>query len=400
MPDYRLNHYTDSMAHLFDYLAWRGDLSFAQDPFNPVDALIFCQLSYLPFDNIIPPPGGNAGISIAAAAEIFSQKHKKKALDGYIQFKDDPELLQTLGGSNRFKDCMLHSFVNNIDEAQEKQFCALCINNGEATGIAYRGTDVSLVGWKEDLNMSFIDVIPSQREAVSYLETIAHNTTGPLLVGGHSKGGNLAVYAASSAAHSIQKRIKRIYTLDAPGFDRRMIASEGYQKIKELIISYIPQSSVIGLLFEHGEDSTVIQSSQTGLLQHDLYSWELRYNDMVKLETLDQGSRFADKTLKGWINSMDTEHRQQFVEALFAILSATQAKSLLDLGSDWFNAAVKMLQSLGNIDPSTRKVIRRAISALFKAAKDNFDTLIDPQLLAKAPKFRQPRTRQAQHIAK
>jgi hypothetical protein len=380
--------YNRLMAHIFDYLAWRGDLSFRQSPLNPVDALIFSQLSYLAFDNIVPAPGEDSEISISQAAQIFTKKHEKNALDGFIMFKDDPEFLKTLGKTNRFKDCILHSYVNHIDEKLEKQFSAVCVYMEPETFVVFRGTDVSLVGWKEDLNMSFTDAVPAQLEAVSYLETAAENTTGPLLVGGHSKGGNLAVYAASSAAKKIHRRITAIYSFDAPGFHRHLIESDGFREIKEKITLYIPQSSVVGMLFEHGKDSVVIKSSEYGLLQHELYSWEITCNDMVRLDTLTQSSRFVDNTLKDWMNSMDYEHRRQFIEALYTILSATQAKSVFDFGTDWFKTAGKMIQTLGNIDNSTKKVIKRTITALFKAAKNNFEAMLEPAVKLKTQRLR------------
>ena len=364
------------MANIFDYLSWRGDLSFHQSPFNTVDALILCQLSYLPFDRIVGTPDQDTEITISEAAKIIKKKREKNTLDGYIMFKEDPEFLIALSQSSRYRDCVLHSYVNNIDEVQEKQFSAICIYTGTITFIAYRGTDASLVGWKEDLNMSFCDVIPSQLQAVSYLEKAAKNIIGPLLIGGHSKGGNLAVFAASSCSKKTAKRVKGIYSFDAPGFHHRLIASDGFLMIRDRINLYIPQSSVIGLLFEHGKEFIVIKSSQSGILQHDLYTWELSYNDIVRFESLTQSSHFVDRTLREWIGNMDYESRRKFIDTLFTILNATQAKSFVDMSTDWFKAAGKMIQTLGNIDNSTRKVIKKTIAALFDAARNNFDTLL------------------------
>lgn len=361
-------------------------MSFRQSPLNTVDVLIFCQLSYLPFDNIVPPPNQNTSVSISDASHIFAVKHKKNALDGYVLFKEDPKFIDCLGQSNRYKDCKLYNYVNHIDEAQEKQFSAICINTETETFIAYRGTDVSFVGWKEDFNMSYTAIVPSQLEAVSYLEDAVKKIKGPLIIGGHSKGGNLAVYAASSCKEKARKRIQSIYALDAPGFHSHLIASDGFREIFDRINLYIPQSSVVGMLFEHGKDSTIIKSAQYGLMQHDLYSWEVTHNDLVKLDYLTQSSRFMDKTLREWIGGMDYKHRREFSEALFEIFNATEAKSLVGLGSDWFKAAGKMIQNLGNIDNSTKKIVRRTINALFKAASHNINTLLKVQKTSKTKK--------------
>jgi hypothetical protein len=374
------------MANIFDYLAWRGDLSFNQSPFNPVDAMIFCQLSYLPFDNIVPVPDKRKKITLSAAARLFRKKHEKNTLDGFLIFKDDPDFLELLGRSSRFMDCILHSYVNHIDEELEKQFSAVCIDTGAFTFIAYRGTDVSLVGWKEDLNMSFSDAVPSQLEAVSYLEESARRISGPLLIGGHSKGGNLAVYAASSCKKNTCNRVKNIYSFDAPGFHRRLIAGDGFQRILNRINLFIPQFSIIGLLFEHGKDPVIVKSSQMGINQHDLYTWELIHNDLVRFNTQTRYSRFMDKTLKEWIGSLDYNHRREFTEALFLVLNATQAKSFVDISSDWLKASSRMIQTLGNIDNSTKKIIRKTIALLFEAAKKNINTLIKEKTPVKKAK--------------
>ena len=362
-------------------------MTFRQSPFNPVDALIFCQLSYLPFDNIVPSPGEDAEIYISEAAQIFANKLEKKALGKHILFNCDPEFLKILGQSTRYKDCILHSYINIIDEAQEKQFSAMCVYTGLMTFIAFKGTDDSLVGWKEDFNMTFREAIPSQLEAVQYLEKESSFVKCPLVIGGHSKGGNLAVYAAASCSAKTEEKIQAVYTFDAPGFSGNLIASNGFKKVSDRIISYIPQSSVIGLLFEHGTDFTIIKSSKTGLMQHDLYSWELTHNDMVKLDSLTQRSRFMDKTLKEWMGSMDNKHRQEVAETLYTILHSAEVKSVFDLGDDWVASTGKMIRTLGNIDYSTKKIIKRTISSLFESASNNFD-LLEPKIIPKIKKLR------------
>ncbi|GHV93719.1 hypothetical protein AGMMS50293_00390 [Spirochaetia bacterium] len=370
------------MANVFDYLTWRGDLSFAQSPFNPVDNIIFSQLSYLPLDHIMPGPDKKNGISIDLLAKNFAESlsHETSHLHPELMFKDAPAFVSALGSSKRFKNCELWAYVNHVDISQEKQFSALSIIIGDGSSfIVYRGTDANIVGWKENFNMGFSEAVPAQLEAVSYLEKAAKIIKGPLRIGGHSKGGNLAVYAAAFCNKKIRRRISEIYSNDAPGFHHQVIESEGFQSIKERIYSFVPQSSIVGMLLEHGSPYTVIKSSQSGLMQHDLYSWEVTHNDMVRLDRVTQGSRFVDKTLREWISSLDYDHRQQFIEALYTILSASQAKSIPELTGDWFNAAGRMIQSLGNIDEHTRTLIGKTLAALFRAARNNIDTLFKPE---------------------
>jgi hypothetical protein len=365
-----------AMANLFDYLKWRGDLTFKQSPFNPVDNIIFTQLAYLPLDGIVPDPDEDRGITIAQAAVILAEKLANNTLERPLLFKDDPALMQAIGQSERFKNCHLHSYVNHMDIVHEMQFSALCINMKFATFIAYRGTDVSLVGWKEDFNMSFSAVIPAQIEAVSYLQKIAKKINGPLIPGGHSKGGNLAIYAAACCTGRTQRRIACIYSNDAPGFHQSFIESDGFQKIRQRIHSFVPQTSIIGMLFEHGNDSTVIKSSQTGILQHEQYSWEVTHNDMSRLDQVDQGSRYIDKTLRDWLGSLDKEHLRIFSDTLYGILYDAEIRSFAETDIDWLKAAGLMIQSLGNIDPTTRKNIGKILAALFGAATKNIDTLL------------------------
>jgi hypothetical protein len=377
------------MADLFDYLKWRGDLTFRQSPFNPVDNIILTHVSYLPLDDIVPGIEENKTITITEAAKAFGKAILKNpdAFESFLISKQDPDFLDALSISARFKDMGLAGFVNQIDPDQEKQFAALSILTGDGSlFITYRGTDNSLVGWKEDFNMTFADEVPAQREAVLYLEKMAKKLPGPLRTGGHSKGGNLAVYAASFCSGRVRKRITEIYCNDAPGFSSRVISSEGYRAIRDKIISFVPESSVVGMLFEHEDNYTVVKSTQTGLLQHDIYSWEVTYNDVVRLDRVNRQSRFIDKTLKEWIASLDNEQRRDFVDTFYNILSSTEASSIPELTAGWFKSATLMIQSLTNISETSRDMIFKTIGALFQAAKNNINTLLPPPKKKNPPK--------------
>jgi hypothetical protein len=205
---------------------------------------------------------------------------------------------------------------------------------------------------------------------------MAKKIRGPLRLGGHSKGGNLAIYAASFCGKNIRQRIIEIYSNDAPGFHRSVIESEGYQAVKNRIHAFIPQSSVIGLLFEHDDNYTVVKSSQKGIMQHELYSWELCRSDLVRLDEVTQESRFVDKTLREWIDSLDYGQRQQFIEAIYTILGATEAQSIQELSADWLKNAFLVIQTLTNTDERTKEVIGKALAALLHAAKNNIETLL------------------------
>ena len=211
---------------VFDYLDWRGDISFSQLPPCEVDSLVFSLLSYIDFDGIVPPPDEIKGVSLLAAAKKFIKKYKEdgKPDIGFIIPKDVVVLLAKAAKTKRFGEVLLSSYVNKICDGEEKQFSAITFvfKNTEGADelfVVFRGTDDTIVGWKENFNMSFMQPVPSQLEAAEYLSDVASNTFGEITVGGHSKGGNLAVYAAVSAPERVKKRINTVYNLDGPGFN-------------------------------------------------------------------------------------------------------------------------------------------------------------------------------------
>jgi len=365
------------MARLFDYLAWRGDLDFSASPFNPVDNIILSQLAYLTLDGIVSSPDRNEKISIESAVNIYNEKEKKPGFKLSSFFKEDHELIRTLGASKRFGNCMLLGYVNHIDTEREIQFSAVCIQiDNENAFVAYRGTDVNIVGWKEDFNMCFKEVIPSQTEAVEYLEKMAPLIKGELYVGGHSKGGNLAIYACANCDENISKRIKNIYCNDAPGFNEKFLSSEGFNKIKDKILFYVPQSSIIGMFMDHAAETTVIKSSEEGLMQHNLYSWEVTYNNLVHAEKSTAGSQFVSKTLREWLEKLDNNKREQFIESLYNILIMANVQSIAELETSWLQITGRVLKSLSSVEESKRKMMNETIKELFRTAGRNIESLI------------------------
>ena len=367
---------------MLDYIRWRGDLDFSQSPFNPVDNIILSQFSYLPLDGIVPGPDENGEINIGIVAKIFGKKLQKNVsrIKQAILCKDDPALLQAMGSSRRFGNCRVRGYVNLIDTDRELQFSAVCVITGDnSCFVSYRGTDITLVGWKEDFNMSFNEAVPAQLEAVDYLEKMAKKIRGPLRVGGHSKGGNLAIYAASYCSKKTRARITDVFSNDAPGFHQKVITSDGFAEIKKRIHSFVPQASVVGMLLEHGNDYSVVRSTQIGLMQHELYSWEVMRDNMIHVDSVTQGSRFVGNVLREWIGGLDNSRREQFMEALYTILSSTQAKSLSDPDVSWFQAAGRMLKSLSSIDNPTKELIRKTLAELIQSTQNNMHLLLKPE---------------------
>lgn len=354
------------MANIFDYIEWRGDLSLSKDKFNEIDNLILARFSYFPFDEIIKE---NEVVTIKELSERFE---KKDISTMPILWEDDVKLFPAMGRSTRFGEMKVTKYVNKISVEQEKQFAAITILMPDDTiYVSYRGTDNTVIGWKEDLNMTFKGHIPSQIDAVKYLEKIAKEYPNKLRIGGHSKGGNLAVYASVFANKKIKKRIINIYNNDGPGFNDEIIETKEYKEMIERVNTYIPQDSIFGRLLNHEEKYTVVKSTQRGVMQHDLYSWQLLGNEFVCLKEVTNGSKFIDKSIKDWLEQIDIEKREQVIDIVFQVINTTKAETVTDLKSHWFSNARILLSSYKLVDPESKKMILETLSALFKIVKDN-----------------------------
>ena len=362
------------MSNIFDYLDWRGDLTLDQSPFNAVDNLILSCLSYIRFEGIVPESAET--VSIAEAFTRFESLSEEEQLPR-LRVKEDSRLLKEMAQSRRFADMGLCLYDNQLDPILEKQFCGLTILTGDGLAyIAYRGTDNTLVGWKEDFNMSFKTCVPSQTEAAKYLQRAADSLGATRLrIGGHSKGGNLAVFAGIHCG-ALLNRIEAVYSNDGPGFPAEILESPAYQAVSGRIRTFVPQTSIVGMLLEHTEDYTVVHSRQIGIAQHDPYSWEILGPDFVCLESVTDGCRFMDQTVKAWVDGMTPEERGEFIDTFYEILCATQAQTVGDLAHFSLKNARTIKKTLENTDPETKKMMTETIARLLDAAKESFHTFL------------------------
>jgi hypothetical protein len=368
-----------AMSDVFDYIDWRGDLTFEASPFNPVDNVIFSQLAYMPFDRIADGCCGGVGVSLKEASLALQKQRKrnKKALEGEFLFPDkDPMLLEKLSKSERFAGTVVKDFVNHIDAAAETQFaaCTFAFAHKQAY-MAFRGTDKTFAGWKEDMNMAFSDAIPAQKEAAAWLEQAGGSFDGALIVGGHSKGGNLAVYAAASCGKRLQKRVLHIYTNDAPGFSLDFLSGDGYVAIRDRVRSFIPELSIVGILFELDVPQTVVKSSETGIMQHSLYSWQTLGANLLCREDVTKESRFLRQTMREWVDSLDLSERRDFAGAVYELLRSTKTGNFWELGEAGPAAIFRIAQRFGGMDKSAKKAMSDALGRLFTAVKNNIALL-------------------------
>lgn len=351
------------MPNIFDYMKWR-DIDLKKVEFNEIDALILSRLSYFPLDNI------NLENDEITLKEAYDRYKKLGNVEKFLQ-KEDIDLFPTLANSIRFGKTILSNYINKLDNLEEKQFSAITIQLPDDTiFVSYRGTDNTIIGWKEDFNMSFKDLVPAQTDAVNYINTISQKFKNLIRIGGHSKGGNLAVYAASFCKREVNDRIISVYNNDGPGFQKNVIKTSEYQNTVNKVHTYIPQTSIIGRLLNHQEKVTILKSTQSGIMQHDLYTWQLVGDHFIE-DTLTNSSEFIDNTITNWLNEVNPEQREKFIDTLFEILNATEAKTLAELSGKKFETAKVLLKTYKNIDDESKEIISKTLSIFFQAAKSN-----------------------------
>ena len=366
------------MSDILDYISWRGDLSFLNSPINEVDALILSQLSYLNFKEIVPENFDSTGLTLAECSERFfnSADYESRSNVGMLINKKTIDLLKACGNSVRFGGLELLGYVERIDYHNEEQFCAVTFKfNAKGNDgwhfVAYRGTDDTIVGWKEDFNLGYMETVPAQRDSVEYLEKVFENCKGRLIVGGHSKGGNLALYAGSNVNDKIKKRIVWIFNNDGPGFSKSFFSSDGYKAIKEKERSFVPRLSVIGMLFCHSDVFTTVQCDEKGMLiQHDPFTWHVLGNSFVTCEQTGRRSHIVDKAVNEWFDDMTKEEREAFVETIFTVLNDTDAKTNSELSSNLLDSVGKILKATSKLSADKKNAVGKNVYQLLKAFVD------------------------------
>lgn len=363
------------MANILDYLDWRGDISLVQSAFNPIDNLILSVIAYLPFETIVPAVFTAKGITFHDAAQ---QLKKIRTTVSSERTQQHIDFFTKTASTNRFASFRLSGYSTHFDKDKETQFAAVTITCTDRTHyIAFRGTDASLTGWKEDFNMSFMTPVPAQQLACRYIETAAGKLWGNLRTGGHSKGGNLAVYASAFCKPSVQRRILAVYNNDGPGFDEAIIAKPEFQAISKRLFAFIPQSSIIGMLLEHAEQYTIVESIHRGIAQHDPYSWLVLGTNFVCKDTITDTSKFLDKTIKNWLKGLTPQEREKFIDALFSILEATGVSTFSELSTNWFQRAKTAGEALKNLDSETKTMILKTLKLLVDAAAQTISKQFD-----------------------
>ena len=351
------------MGNIMDYISWRGDLSFEQSQFNVVDNLILACFSYVNLDGI-PAVTKQKGIGLKKLTEEFMKLHTMKELEADKSFiRLAPFMMMEMAKSVRFGKCVVRNYVNDIVTEAEQQFAAMEIVLEDGTSyVSFRGTDDTIIGWKEDFNLS-TGVVPAQKRAIEYLQKISEHTDGMLRVGGHSKGGNLAIYG-SVMCKSAHEKILEIYSNDGPGFSREFQELPEMKEMMPKIIRIIPEYSIIGTLLEHEKEPVIVASSSKGLLQHDGFSWEVQGPALVRRDSLNKTALRFIEILHKWIDGMDMEQKRLLIEDLFATLQASGYENLSEVQSGGLKSLAAMVKRVEKFAPESRGMMQELLTAI------------------------------------
>lgn len=347
------------MTNLFDYLEWRGELSMEEVSPGEADSLALCLLSYVDMEGIVPPPESGERISLRRAAAEYFLRHGEGGSRplGLIVPEDILILMRRMAKTARFGSLSLSGYVNEIDGEKTSQFSAVTVHlPDESLFAAIRGTDDTVIGWREDFQLSFLDAIPAQIRAAEYLDRLDLTPETALLVGGHSKGGNLAVWGAVHASERVRERIRTVYSFDGPGFSEGTVTSEAYRSLRDRIRLYLPEDSLVGLLLEHDEDYTVVRSSRRGLHQHDGMTWEVLGSHFLRSDGLSEKGIRADTVLRRRIESLTREERRRLVEVIFTLLEQTGAETLTELCGGGLRGVAEVVKAFRAMDPREREI--------------------------------------------
>ena len=354
------------MPNMIDYIDWRGDLTFEQSKLNEVDNVLLVFFSFLNMRGIVSDIPGEEPITLREATKIYLKKIKgqKTSYGAIIPTEDIHRMARKMATSARFGNVLLSGYVDRVDREKQEQFAAYTavLDDGSAF-VSFRGTDDTLIGWKEDLNMSFTKETAAQRSAVRYIAQLANNFDGTIRIGGHSKGGNLAVYSAAAQSDpEVRQRIHRIYNNDGPGFSKDFIESEGYEDIRSRVVKLVPQDSVVGMMLYNDDNYTVVKSERAGIDQHNSYLWQVTGKRFLRMNQISEKTVILNETLARWLEGKDMETRREISDAVYEIMTAANAKTLTDFSKD----KLLLIRSVRMIAPQKRDMVFRELSQLIR----------------------------------
>lgn len=357
------------MGNLITYVQQYGAQTFEDKSLTDIDVLVLTEIAYLPFDEIVPKSFDvTEAISLEQLGKEFEIiKEKEHENNPFMITSERIELLEVVSKSQRYKEIKVFGFMNDIDDERTKQFAAVCYKwEEENRWIIFRGTDETLIGWKEDFMMTYSDLIPAQTDAIEYLKKQAETFSGTLNVSGHSKGGNLSLYASAMQDEAIQNRIEQIYCWDSPGVHRSILGTEGYQRVVSKAKRYIPQDSIVGLMLESQVPYHIIESQGSGISQHSALMWNIEEDHFVELTELTKNSQLTDQTFKQWTEVVSDKDLKLFFDTFFDLIFGMGVETVNDVYYNFRMYMQKFFEKAYQMDPEKREVLLRVGHLLFQ----------------------------------
>lgn len=368
------------MKNMLDYIKEFGHVSFEERAFSEIDALVLTELEYLPLEKVVPSDeNGENFVTVKEIAE-YMQEHKQELFDENPMMitQERHEVSQVIADAPRFQSLKFFGVVSVWDKDTTKQFAAVTVEVEPSVRlVVFRGTDETLIGWKEDFLMTYSPLVAAQTDAKEYLAKQASLWGGDLMISGHSKGGNLAIYAAATQVEDVQLRIVDIFCFDSPGLYRSVLETKGYQNIVPLAMRYIPQDSLVGLMLESEVPYVIVKSNATGAMQHSAMTWEIEDGQFIKMEKLTKNSQLNDQTFKKWTESVSDEELELFWNVFFELLFSVGIDTVNDLYGQFMHYVQEFLKAAGDMDEEKRELLTRIalllVSTRFEVWKDSLD---------------------------
>ena len=368
------------MKNMLDYIKEFGHVSFEERAFSEIDALVLTELEYLPLEKVVPSDeNGENFVTVKEIAE-YMQEHKQELFDENPMMitEERHEVSQVIADAPRFQSLKFFGVVSEWDKDTTKQFAAITVEVEPSVRlVVFRGTDDTLIGWKEDFLMTYSPLVAAQTDAKEYLAKQASLWDGDLMISGHSKGGNLAIYAAATQVEDVQLRIVDIFCFDSPGLYRSVLETKGNQNIVPLAMRYIPQDSLVGLMLESEVPYVIVKSNATGAMQHSAMTWEIEDGQFIKMEKLTKNSQLNDQTFKKWTESVSDEELELFWNVFFELLFSVGIDTVNDLYGQFMHYVQEFLKAAGNMDEEKRELLTRIalllVSTRFEVWKDSLD---------------------------
>lgn len=368
------------MKNMLDYIREFGHVSFEERAFSEIDALVLTELEYLPLEKVVPSDeNGENFVTVKEIAE-YMKEHKKQLFDEnpMMMTPERHEVSQVIADAPRFQSMKFFGAVSVWDKDTTKQFAAITVEVEPGVRLViFRGTDDTLIGWKEDFLMTYSPLVAAQTDAKEYLAKQASVWDGDLMVSGHSKGGNLALYAAATQVEDVQLRIVDIFCFDSPGLYRSVLETKGYQNIVPLAMRYIPQDALVGLILESEVPYVIVKSNAVGAMQHSAMTWGIEDGQFIKVDKLTKNSLLNDQMFKKWTESVSDEELELFWNVFFELLFTAGIETVNDVYGQFMHYVQEFLKAAGKMDEEKRELLTRValllVSTRFEVWRDSFD---------------------------